>query len=64
MTSGNTLLMTNLILEIAFVVFLSTGLCIMYRYACQKKDNPIKMCRFLIIYVWLKALIARSINNQ
>ena len=32
--------------------FLSTGLCIMYGYARQKKDNPIKLCHFLIIYVW------------
>ena len=32
--------------------FLSTGLCIYYGYARQKKDNPIKMCHFLIIYVW------------
>jgi hypothetical protein len=52
MRSGQTLLMTNLILEIASVVFLSTGLSIMYGYARQQKDNPIKMCHFLIIYVW------------
>jgi hypothetical protein len=40
--------MTNKIL----CSFLSTGLCIMYGYARQKKNNPIKMCHFLIIYVW------------
>ena len=28
--------------------FLSTGLCIVYGYARQKKDNPIKMCHFLL----------------
>jgi len=25
---------------------------VLHGYARQKKDNPIKMCHFLIIYVW------------